>query len=385
MSDARDAEATGRRLLFVVTDDWYFVSHRLDLARAAIAAGYTVGVATRVADHGSQITSAGCELIPLDWRRRGTTLLHEIATVAALRQAYRTFKPDFIHHVAMRPVLYGSIAARSVPDALVVNAIAGRGYVFTSTDFRARLLRPFLRAAMRFALGRRRTHVILQNPEDRALIAGTRPDRTNAVTIIRGAGVDPSAFAASPIPPGAPIVMLAARMLRSKGVPAFVDAARELRTAFPETRFVLVGDTDAGNYAAISREELTEWNASGVVEWWGHRADMPATLAQSHIVCLPSTSGEGVPKVLIEAAAVGRAIVATDVPGCREIVRNNVNGLLVGPGDARALASAIGLLLRDAPRVEKMGAASRSVAVNEFSIARVAAATLDVYRANTAR
>ena len=380
MTAALTISGRERRLLYVVTDDWYFVTHRLGIATAAVAAGYRVAVATREQTHGSVIRDAGCELFPVEWRRRGTTLTHELRTLAALSHVFTTYRPHVIHNVALRPVVYGSLVARRVPDALVVNAIAGRGYAFTSSDLRARIIRPALLAALRVALGRARTKVILQNAEDRELIKGTRPDRTDAVTVIRGAGVDTKLFDESPFPIGDPVVMLAARMLRNKGVEEFVRAATHLRTEFPTVRFVLVGDTDPGNYAAVPQRELRQWRDSGVVEWWGRRDDMAAVLAQSHVVCLPSTSGEGVPKVLIEAASIGRPLITTDVPGCREIVQDGVNGLLIPPSNVVELARAIRTLLANAELRATMGHAGRLLVTKEFAVERVVAATLELYR-----
>lgn len=380
MTAPRIITARERRLLYVVTDDWYFASHRLSVAIAAAAAGYRVAVATREQAHGSVIRDAGCELFPVEWRRRGTTLRHELGTLASLSHVFSTYRPHVIHNVALRPVVYGSLVARRVPDALVINAIAGRGYAFTSSELRARLIRPALRAAIHIALRRARTKVILQNAEDRELIKGTRPDRTGAVTIIRGAGVDTRRFDESPFPSGSLVVMLAARMLRNKGVEEFVLAATQLRAEFPAVRFVLVGDTDPGNYAAVSPDELREWRDSGAVEWWGRRDDMAAVLALSHIVCLPSTSGEGVPKILIEAASKGRPLITTDVPGCREIVQNGVNGILIPPNNVGELVRAIRALLGNAELRATMGHAGRLLVAKEFALEHVVAATLDLYR-----
>jgi glycosyltransferase involved in cell wall biosynthesis len=369
---------TERRLLFAVTDDWYFVSHRLALARAAMAAGYRVAVATRVQAHGATITASGCELIPFDWRRRGTSVWHELKTIVTLARLYRAWQPDVIHHVAHRPVVYGSIAARACPKAVVVNAIAGRGFVFTSNSWRARLLRPFLTVGLRAALARDRSAVILQVETDAAIIRKSRAVREGRVAVIRGAGVDPSEFVATDLPHGPLVVLLAARLLWDKGVGEFVEAARLLGKRTPEIRFVLVGDVDPGNYRSISRATVQAWHDAGIVQWQGVRSDMPAVLAQCHIFCLPSYA-EGVAKVLLEAASCARAIVTTDVPGCREVVQDGVNGAIVPPCDAVALANAIAALAADRGILAAMGKRGRERVIKEYSIARVAAETLHVY------
>lgn len=370
-----------KRLLFVVTDDWYFVSHRLALARAAVEAGYRVAVATNVRAHGSAIAEAGCEVLPFDWRPPGSSLWNELRTVPALVRLYRSWRPDVIHHVALRPVVWGSIAARAIPGAAVVNAIAGRGFVFTSSSWRARLLRPFLSVALRIAVARKRSAVILQVADDVQVLGKSSAVRERRIAVIRGAGVDPSEFAATPLPSGAATVLLAARLLWDKGVGDFVEAAELVRRQGAAIRFVLVGDEAAGNSRSVPRATLRAWHESGIVEWLGPRSDMPAVLAQCHIFCLPTKYGEGVPKVLIEAASCARAIVTTNVAGCREVVEDGVNGIVVPPGDPAALASAIVSLAADPVAMMEMGKRGRERVIKEFGVKRVIAETLRVYDA----
>ncbi len=366
-------------LLFLVTEDWYFASHRLPLARRAVEVGYRVFVATRVQAHADVIRNAGCELIPLPWRRRGSTPWSEVRALGRLVHLYRTIRPDIVHHVALKPVVYGSLAAALTGIPAVVNAVAGMGYVFIGADGRARLLRPALRIALRAALRGSKSWAVLQNPDDRELlVAGhfVQPDR---VVLIRGSGVDLATFTPATPPTGPCTVVFVGRMLWHKGVGEFVDAARRLRSAGVGARFVLVGDTDPGNPAAVDAEQLAAWQVSGIVEWWGHRTDMPAVLAASHVACLPSYR-EGLPKALIEAAAAGRPIVATDVPGCREVVRSEENGLLVPVRDSEALAAGLHRLIDDPGLRARMGARGRAMAEAEFSIERVVGETLELYR-----
>jgi glycosyltransferase involved in cell wall biosynthesis len=232
----------------------------------------------------------------------------------------------------------------------------------------------------RFLLNRPNSFLLLQNRDDRDLLVaevGVRPEKT---AIILGSGVDVNEFQATAETPGTPIVLLSSRMLWIKGVSDFVEAAKLLRARGINARFVLAGDTDPGSPGAIPREKLQEWQNAGPVEWWGHQQSMSRMLQQATLVCLPSHGGEGVPKALIEAAASGRAIVATDVPGCRDIVRNGTNGLLVRPKDPAALAEAIAQLLNDAPLRAEMGRCGREIAVNEFSEEKVIQQTLALYR-----
>lgn len=365
------------RLVFFVTEDWYFCSHRLALAVAAQNAGYEVSVVTRVRAHGDAIRSAGLHLVPFEMKRRGKNPFRELAHIWRLTRIYKSLRPDIVHHVAMKPVLYGTIAAGFARVPHVVNALAGLGFVFSSRGLYARLLRPVIRAMLSRVM--RCGAVIVQNPDD-AVIVCSLGISTQSLRMVRGSGVDIRRFVPAPEADGQPMVMLASRMLWSKGVGEFVEAAKHIRRARPEVRFILVGDTDEDNPAAVPRDQLAAWRDGGIVEWWGRRREMEKVLAEAHVVCLPTTYGEGVPKILIEAAACGRPMVATDVPGCREIVRDSETGLLVPPGDTDALVDALARLLDDAALRRRMGRRAREIVENEFSIEKVVDETLSVYR-----
>jgi glycosyltransferase involved in cell wall biosynthesis len=368
------------KILFVVAEDWYFWSHRRPIASAALQNSYDVFVATRVGDCGEKIIEAGFRLIPLRLDRSSYSLFHELRTVSELRSIYRREKPDIIHHIALKPILYGSIAALGNRRIQVINAFAGLGYLVSSPSFKARMLKRVLWKMFRFLLNRPNSFLLLQNREDRDLLVaevGVPPEKT---TIIRGSGVDVNEFQAIAEVPSVPIVLLSSRMLWIKGISDFVEAAKLLHSRGVRARFVLAGDTDPGSPGAIPREKLQEWQNAGRVEWWGHQQSMSRMLQQSAIVCLPSHGGEGVPKALIEAAASERAIVATDVPGCRDIVRHGTNGLLVPPKNPAALADAIATLLNDPSLRAAMGRRGREIAVNEFSEEKVIQQTLALYR-----
>ena len=367
------------KILFVVAEDWYFWSHRRPIATAALQNGYEVFVATRVGNCGEKIIEAGFRLLPLRLNRSSYSLFHELRTVAELRRIYQREKPDIIHHIALKPILYGSMAALGSRRVQVVNAFAGLGYLVSSPSFKARALKQVLWKMFRFLLNRPNSFLLLQNCEDRDLLVaevGVRPEKT---IVIRGSGVDVNEFQPTDEVPSTPIVLLSSRMLWIKGICDFVEAAKLLRTRGINARFVLAGDTDPGSPGAIPREKLQEWQNAGPVEWWGHQQSMSGMVQQAALVCLPSHGGEGVPKALIEAAAGGRAIVATDVPGCRDIVRHGTNGLLVPPKNPVALADAIDRLLKDAPLRAEMGRRGREIAVNEFSEEKVIQQTLALY------
>lgn len=373
-------KARAARILYFITEDWFFCSHFLDRALAARDAGYKVTVVTRAQMHEDKIRSQGLELIPIDLLRRSANPWTELRLITRLAAIYKAVRPDVVHHIALKPILYGTLATRLTNVPRIVNAPVGMGYVFSSQQWKARVTRPLVTLLYRWLMNPPNSCVILENPDDLAMLTDRRIVDTQRIRLIRGAGVDLGRFSVTSEPTaGTAVVVLAARMLWDKGIAEFVEAARRLKQAGIDARFVLVGERDPGNPAAIPAATLEQWRQSGEVEWWGHRDDMPDVFAQAHIVCLPSYR-EGLPKVLIEAAACGRAIVATDVPGCREIVRDGENGYLVPARNAVALADALKKLILDIPLRRRMGQQGRKIAEDEFSVEKVNHETLSVYR-----
>ena len=368
------------KLIFVVTEDWYFVTHRLSIARAARTAGYHVAIASRFDAHEAELRAAGFELLPLTLRRRGNSLWQELASILELRAIYKRQRPVIVHQVALKPVVFGSMAAWGLQGVGVVNALAGLGHVFTARGIIAAVSRFALGRVLRVVLSRPGSVTIVQNDADRESLLRARLVPESSVRMIRGAGVELSDFVATSESPGAPVVLFAGRFLRSKGIDDFVCAARTLRAAGVVARFVIAGEPDADNPTSVTRRDLENWEREGVVENWGRRSDMPRVLSAAHIVCLPSRYGEGVPKILLEAAAAGRPIVTTDWPGCRDTLRAGESGLLVPPGDSHALAAALRELIEDGERRRRFGAAGRALAEREFDVREVAAKTLDCYR-----
>lgn len=368
------------KLLFVVTVDWYFCSHRLGLARAARAQGLDVAVATSLGGFADRIREAGIQAIPVNVSRRGLNALGDLAYVVDLVRIYRSERPDIVHHVALKPVVYGSLAARLAGVSRVVNAVAGLGFLYASSSWQARLLRPFVRQAFRWLLGGPRSWTIVQNPDDRAVLSATARLEPSRVRLIRGAGVDLHDFHQRPEPEGRPVVMLASRMIREKGVEVLVDAARLLKQRQVDAGFWIVGAPDPGNPATINEAHLRAWQAEGIVEWLGQRSDIARLLGEAHIACLPSFYGEGVPKYLLEALAAGRPVVTTDMPGCREVVIDGENGFLVPPRDPVALADALEKLIGDQDLRRRFGVRSRALAEAEFGTEKVNEATLMLYR-----
>ncbi len=364
-------------LLYLVTEDWYFCSHRLPIARAARSAGWDVVVATRVGSHGDRIRREGFRLVPIGLRRRSLAPWREIAAIAGLLRLYRRERPELVHHV-------GSFAAAMTGVPAVVNALAGMGYVFTSTRLKARALRPFVKMAFRWLLDRSNSRVILQNPDDvAAMVDGTVA--AERVALIRGSGVDTKAFAGTNEPDGMPVAVMVSRMLWDKGVGELVQAARLLRRRKVRLRVVLVGSPDPENPASIPEHQLRDWDRSGDVAWWGERSDIARIWAGSHIAVLPSYYGEGVPKSLLEAGASARPMLATNMSGCREIVVDGITGILVPPRDVAALADGLEALARDKSLRQRLGAAARELVEREFSEAKVVEQTMALYGAVRAR
>lgn len=366
------------RLLYVVNIPRFFVSHRLPLALAARDAGYEVHVTTSDADQDqvARIKAAGLPYHPLPLSQHGTSPLTEARTLWAIGRLYRSLKPDIVHHVSIKPVIYGGIAARLTGVRGVVSAMSGLGYVFIGEGAKPALLRQIVRPGFRLALGGRGTRMIFQNPDDRERFIQMGLIPPERAVLIRGSGVDVELFAPQPEADGLPVVLFAGRLMWKKGVGEFVEVARRLQG---RARFVIVGYAEATSPDNVPPEQIQAWADAGLIEAWGRRDDMPQVFAQSHLVCLPSTYGEGVPKVLIEAAACGRAVVTTDTPGCREITRDGENGRLVSPNDLDALTTAVELLVDDAALRRRMGERGREIAVNEFSLAQVVRETFAVY------
>lgn len=368
-----------QRLLFMFTEDWAFASLFLDRAIAAKNAGYEVAVHVRCSEHRTVIEQAGLQVIPHNISRSGLNPFRELLSVLQLIKVLRSFRPDVIHLIALKPIVLGSLASVFYPRAKVVNAPVGMGYLFASNDVRARVARPLVKTVLRLTLGRKRSMTIIENSDDRRSLLEGGFLGANQIVLIRGTGVNLEVFRPTPEPAGPKIVVLIARMLRDKGVFEFVEGARIIRRTQPTVSFWLIGDADPGNPASLTTQQLQDWNDEGIVKWFGYRTDVAELLTQVHIVCLPSYR-EGFGKVFVEAGAALRAVVATDVPGCREAVEHDVNGLLVEPKNSQALADALLRVLTDDQLRLRLAKEGRRRAEFEFSSATVNTQTLAVYQ-----
>jgi len=365
------------RLLYVVTEDWYFLSHRLPMAREAKRAGYDVHVITHVNKGRAAIEAEGFTVHPVTWRRGSVHPLAFLSNIRAVRRVYRAIHPALVHNVALQPSIVGSLAAEGLPFVRL-NALAGLGFSFTSNTLKARLVRPVLRMLLRRVLGNRHAAVLVQNPDDRAAIEalGIAPGK---ITVIPGSGVETDRLTPMPEPEGEVTAAFVGRLLDDKGVTPLVRAHEILAQRGIDFRLLLAGSPDPSNPASIPNAVIESWRHRPHLVVLGHVDGIATVWAQAHVGVLPSRR-EGLPKSLLEAAACGRALIATDVPGCREIARQDVNALLVPVDDPDALANAIEMLMKDPERRRRFAAASRRMAVEEFSSAHVGREIVALYR-----
>jgi glycosyltransferase involved in cell wall biosynthesis len=363
-------------LVYLVTQDWYFMSHRVPMALAAQRAGYDVHVITHVDKDAGGIEGLGFRIHSVDWRRGSINPLAFWANIRAVHRLYRAIAPDLVHHVALQPTVVGSMAATGLPCARL-NALAGLGFVFTSETLQARFARPVMRALLRRVLGHPRAAVLVQNPDDGSAVKSLGIDDDRIFTI-PGSGVETDKFVPLPEPPEPVTMAFVGRLLDDKGVRTLVDAHDILARQGQAVRLLIAGEPDPANPVSIPMTEITAWSHRTGIEVLGQVADINEVWKAAHIAVLASRR-EGLPKSLLEAAACGRPIVATDVPGCREIARQGVNALLVAPDDAQALADAIARLANDKDLRRKFGEAGRRLVENEYSAERIGTDIVALY------
>ena len=369
-------------LLFVAHDLGSFISHRLPIATAARKAGYSVHIAYGAVGKANEneLVLQGFELHHVSIQRGGTNPIADMWSVFLLWRLFRRVRPNIVHLITIKPILYGGIAARLARVPAVVSAIAGLGFLFIEQQgIKAAFLRRVIKPLFHLALRHPHQTLIFQNRDDRDRMLETISVNLSQTQLIRGSGVDLTACLLRPEPKEAPIVAMASRLLRDKGVLEFVAAAYLLRERGVSVGFWLIGDPDQANPASVKPHEVAVWKAEGVVKCLGHRRDVVSLYAKSQVVVLPSYR-EGLPKSLIEAAACGRAVVTTDVPGCRDAIEPGVSGILVPARDSVALADAIQSLIKDPVKRKQMGAAGRVLAEREFGIEKVIAAHLKIYQ-----
>lgn len=370
-----------KKLLYVINHIDWFWSHRLPLARAAQKGGWDVCVAVTGAERDEKLKQNGFKGFSLPESDRGFAPFTILKIIAAIHALIRREKPDVVHAITLKYAFITGLAVRLVPGVRVVHTIAGLGYLFSGEGLKPKLLRLVVGPLLKCALKHPRAQIIFQNPDDQDLMIRRGFVSRTQCHLIRGSGVDLDAFPfiEEPEEKGPPIVLMPTRLVHDKGIAVFIDAAKMLQADGIEAHFQIAGGITRNNPLAISESEMNAMIKDSPVEWLGRVENMPALFAASTLVCYPSYYGEGVPKVLLEAAASGRAIVTTDHPGCREAVKDVENGLLVPVRDASATAAAVALLLRDETMRKKMGGAGRKRAEEYFDVRRIANDTLGVY------
>ena len=366
------------KILFIVNDVSFFLSHRLPIAKEARARGYSVYIAAMPSALSAIISENDFEFCPLPLTRSGKNPFFEMRSFFSIFLLLRRLRPDILHLVTIKPVLYGAIAARLCSIYGVVCAVSGLGFVFTSKSKKNLPIRFLVSWLYRAAFGKENLRVIFQNPDDRDVLLSIRALNSSKVRMIRGSGVDLAMYQARPEPLGAPIVCFAARLLRDKGVFEYVAAVRLLQERGVTASYRLVGDPDPGNPSSLTASDIETVRQEGLVEVIGFRDDIADIFASSHLVVLPSYR-EGLPKVLVEAAACGRAVITTDVPGCRDAIDPGETGLLVPMKSVTGLADAMQRLIEDGELWRRMGAAGRMLAEREFAIEKVVQQHLDIY------
>ena len=372
------------RILYVVTEDWYFLSHRLPMARAAKQAGFEVHVAARIKDGLAAIEEEGFVAHPLDWSRGSLSARDSLAAVWQLRGLIGSLRPDLVHNVALKPVLLGTLAAFGMGGIAIVNSLTGMGALFVDGGGTGTLTRKLAVFALARLLRRSKTVTVVQNPEDRAFVAGLGvPDA--AITIIAGSGVNTEKYQSLPEPEAPVTAAFVGRMLHHKGVMTLIEAFRraadnDQRPPGSKLRLLLAGDCDPENPGSLAPEQLMEFASAYGITWLGHMDDVREVWKQAHFAVQPSRGGEGLPKSLLEAAASGRPMVATDVPGCREIAIPGKTGFLVPVDDADSLAEAMLQLAGDSDLRVRYGAAARQLTEEKFSSQAIGRETVALYR-----
>lgn len=372
-----------KRLLYFVSEDWYFCTHRLPLAKEALAAGYEVFLITCVSYCQKQIEEAGIKLIPLHhFNRSSGNLKTEFLTLKELNQIYKNIAPDLVHHVAMKPVIYGSLIAWLNKIPRIINAFGGLGHLFTHPNLKTRVLREGIQIILKILLNRPTSTLILQNGDDAKLLLDRQVIKKDHLVIIKGAGVNTQLFSFQEEPKinekKGPIVSFVSRMLKDKGILELIEAIRILKSQHLKAQFHFWGDIDPLNPSSITCHDLNNWQEEGLITWHGPTKEIAPAYHKSHLIVLPSYR-EGLPKTLLEAASCGRAIIATDVPGCREIIQNKKNGLLVPARNSEALAEALQELITNPSLRKKMGKQGRQMVESHFREEKINQQTLQLY------
>lgn len=368
-----------KKILFVVNVDWFFTSHRLPLALEAINKGYEVHLACHFLSSSSTLRSYGIICHEIPFTRSNSNPLDAISLFKKIYLLFLKVKPSLVHLVTIKPILIGGMAARILKLPAAIFAISGLGYTFISEGFSANIRRRFIGLLYAAVFRHSNSCVIFQNTSDQCELSNLTGLDIKQSLIIPGSGVDIEVFSQNKLPSSPIIVMMASRLLRDKGVYEFISAAKKVKIRNQNIKFVLVGSPDLENPSSILPAEVNQWVTDGSIEYWGHQDDMPATISKATIVVLPSYR-EGLPKILIEAAACGRPVITTDVPGCRDAIIEKKTGLLVEKRNEKDLADKINYLISNIHMCTTMGAAGRSLVEEKFSEHLIAKQHMVLYK-----
>jgi glycosyltransferase involved in cell wall biosynthesis len=372
-----------RKLLFVVNVDWFFISHRLPIALKAISEGYEVHLACNDTGELKALVKLGINIHHVSFSRSGNGFINEFKTINQIRKIIDIVQPDILHAVTIKPVIYSGIVLHTFKrKPKFVAAISGLGYVFSAENIRAKLTKSMVSILYKIAFNHNAKTIIFQNTTDENILSAVTRLDANDKVLIRGSGADLNVYSHTPEPLiGKVKIVMACRLLKEKGVYEYIQAAKFIKSKYNNIEFILAGTPDLYNPNSITQEELDQWHSSGIINAIGHCDDIPLLFSGSHIVTMPSYYGEGVPKVLIEAAACGRPIVTTDNPGCRDAIVPEKSGILVPIKDAGSLAKALARLIDDSQLRCEMGNKGREFAIKEFDVVNVVSMHLDIYRA----
>ena len=369
-----------KKIVYLISEDWYFCSHRLNLAIKAINSGFLVYLLTNVKYKKEIIEKYGIKVIPLKYLKRSRiNIFWEFFSILEIFLKIRKINPNILHAVALKPVIYGCLASSFFKDIKNINALGGLGFIFSSGTLKAKILKPIVLYSLKIFCNKKKSKLIVQNKDDYDFVLKRLNLKKNTVKLIKGAGVDCNHFNPREINEELPIVLMASRMIWDKGVKEFYKAAEILKGKGIQAKFVLVGKPDLENPNSVTSKQLEIWDKTGIIEWWGYQSNMVEIFQRASIVTLPTFYGEGIPKVLIEGMACCKPIVTTDMPGCRDLVEDGINGILVKPKDFIDLASALEKLILNPFLCKEMGLKGRNIALKKYSQQKIFSETIKLY------
>jgi len=372
-----------KNVMFLLSTDWAYYSHRFELTRRLLKKGYRVTIGTKYVNYRKVIESAGLYTAHVPYERSLKNPIADSFAVLRIVHLVAKTKPQIVHTVALKPILTSILAVVIFKKVKFVHAFAGMGHLFSSNDSSAKIMRKFVVAFLKFITNRENCWILVQNNDDKELVSKLGFADSSRVRVIGGSGIDTEMY--KPIPgvvdtsSQTSVVVLPARMVLNKGIVEYVEAARIVLSRRADVKFVLAGALDYDSVGAVTKKQLDQWQKEGIVEWVGHVNDVHDIYKEAAIVCLPSYR-EGLPRALLEAASYGKALISTDVPGCREICLDECTGLLVKERDVSTLVTAIERLLDDKTLIDKYGQSARAYVVEKFSIDSIVDQTDSFYK-----